>query len=539
MPDKQDSASGERTYAHRLRRVLFCIFIAALILLPTVLAIINAAYVDSGISALSARASEVMLYDAEGNRLYGEHESENLSGDGSLISIFNMLYEGLTEVDEIPDNVLKLTPVRADIAMHKEKKTLVCYFSLGDDDAFCTDEQGNSYIIRSVDRDRFLRSRFAEILYSDSVAPTLTGGDGLLIAPTNINWNYQNTSGAYMTADLNMTQAGGITYTMAGALSFSFSMPPTSAYAQVLENGILVFEGNIDELQSLILNTNSSVKILMQANWEQSAQLSYYGSLEYDFSVYIHSRAAFSLSTDQLSIGEFALLTATNISDASKLSFSIDGNRITPEILLDGDTAYALFPYSAPPSGSDSFCLTASYGVSSYDFTVSLMPSDTSATVDQLSSAANAFGLTPEKLGTIKSQYSFLFYDTVSPETTDYRKSASFGQLRTEDGQEALCFYTEYEALSLGGSSVHALTSGLVCEIGENENIGKYVAVDLGLGMHLTYFNLSYIDTRVGAYLAVGDTVGKCGSLSLDNGEGFSLMLSCGEAILDAEKILG
>ncbi len=478
------------------------------------------------------------MYDSDGNELYREHQSEDLRGDSSLISVFNTLYSGLEEVDFIPDDVLELPSVISEIIMRESKHTLICYFSMTEGSSYCTDANGYTYKIRTADSERFLRSRFSEILYREASLPILTGGDGSQIAPSDISWNYQNIEGTYVSADLVSPHTRGDIYGMAGEISLSFNIAPTATSAQVFDNGIRIFEGTVDELHTLILSSDSSVNIKIFAQWEYSPTLPYYGVLEYDFSVSVHTRAEFSLSTDRLSDGEFAILTATNITDISKLSFYINGNMIALEILLENETAYALIPYALTNESSSISELTVSYGVSSYKFSLNTAHNPDMPYADELKSAANTVGLLPKNLKNIKCSYPFLFADTAYPDSAVYQKSKSFGQAYAIEEQECICFFTEYQSTVFGGSAVCALTPGLVCEVGENNIIGKYVVVDLGLGLHLTYFNLSFADVRVGSCLAVNDCLGKCGALAQNGSEGFSIMLSCGDAILDAEKIL-
>ncbi len=539
MSEQADTPIAKRPYAHKIKTVLFYILIAAVILFPTILAVINAAYVNSGTLAIASRATEVVMYGTDGNELYREHASESLSGDTSLISVFNTIYNGLEEADSIPEDILSIPAVRAEILIKDVKHTLICHFPMDGTAAYCTNEVGHTYKINMTDSERFLRSPFAESLYSNASVPSLVSADGTLILPFSVSWNYRNFSGNYLPTKLQTTGKAGSIYGIAGGLTFGFDTPPTVSSVRIFEQGTCIFDGNMDNLSSLVLKSDSIIDIKIHAEWVKSAAVTNYGVLEYDFSVAVHTRAQFSLNTDTLSDGEFAVFTAKNITDISKLSFAVNGQSITPKLLLDEDTAYAIIPYSTVADGSDKLELRVSYGVSSYDFTININHNTSMPWSSTLRDAAIDNGLIPEHLGNVNNIYPFLFTETVVPSSEQYKKSLSFGENIVRNGKEDICFFTEYESLSYGGATVRSLGAGLVCKVGENSNIGKYVVVDMGLGLKLTYFGLSFVDTRVGAYLAIGDTVGKCGALSQDTDiEGFALMLSCGSAVLDAEKIL-
>ncbi len=539
MSEQADTPITRRPYAHKIKTVLFYILIAAVILFPTILAVINAAYVNSETLAIASRATEVVMYGTDGNELYREHASEALNGDTSLISVFNTIYNGLEETDSIPEDVLSIPAVRAEILIRDARHTLTCHFPMDGNTAYCTNEVGRAYKINTTDSERFLRSPFAESLHSNSSAPSLISDDGTLILPFSVSWNYRNVSGSYLPAKLQTTGKAGSIYGIAGGLTFGFDVPPTVSSVRVFDQGTCIFDGNMDSLSSLVLKSDSMIDVQIRAEWVRSAAVTNYGVLEYSFSVAVHTRAQFSLSTDTLSDGEFALFTAKNITDISKLSFTVNKHSITPKLLLDGDTAYAVIPHSAVSDGSDKLELQVSYGVSSYDLTINIEHNTSLPSADEIRNAAIDNGLIPENLGNIDNAYPFLFTETVLPSVDTYQKSLSFGDNIIQGDKEDICFFTEYRSLSYGGASVRSLGAGLVCEVGENSSIGKYVVVDMGVGLKLTYFGLSFVDTRVGAYLAIGDTVGKCGALSQDTDvEGFALMLSCGTAVLDAEKLL-
>ncbi len=535
MPDKEQAI--ERTYKNKMRRIPFYILIATLILLPTLFAVITVIYIDSQTSSMSSRPTEVVLYADNGTELYREHESEKLTGDTSLISIFNTIYNGLEEVESIPDDVLELPEMRAEILLRGVKRVLSCRFSMTEGSSYCTDELGYAYKIHTNDSERFLRSRFAEMLYSNSEPPTLMSADGALISPTAISWKYQNIDGVYMPSELFTTHAAGKSYSTSGTIALDFSIPPTSSSALVFENNVCVFEGSIDDLQGLTLKSDSTVNVKISAQWKSAADIPYNGTIEYDFFVAIHKRAVFSISKNILSDGDFALLTATNITDASKLHLSINGIAVTPELLLDKETAYALIPHSLAPREAKEMTLTVSYGVSENSFLIYVKHSP--ETTLKLANASATFGLAPDMLGSLKSPYLFFKATTAAPSPDEYQKSASFGQDAAHIEENGIYFFTEYRALTPFGSTVRASTAGLVSEIGENDTAGKYAVIDLGLGLRLTYFNLSFVDVREGAYIAIGDSVGKCGELSDNSGEGFSIMLSHGATVLDAEKLFG
>ena len=128
MNDENKDTVDTEKKSLTLRNVLLGILIAIIILFPTSLAIINIAYVDSGRSASSDRASTVVLYSADGEELYREDASEGLTGDTSLISIFNTIRNNLTSTAKISENTVTSDPIVVKITDKEGTQALTFYF---------------------------------------------------------------------------------------------------------------------------------------------------------------------------------------------------------------------------------------------------------------------------------------------------------------------------------------------------------------------------------------------------------------------------
>ncbi len=519
----------------RLPKSVIYALIAIAVFLPTILAIVNFVYVDSGESLAISRASEVILFDSKGNELFREHESQNLTGDTSLIGIFNVLYKELTEVNSIPKEVSVITPVTVTIIDKHGSHTLKCYFPLDGTSAYCTDRDNTHYIIRQSDSKRFLVSQFAQSLYPESVPPVVKTLDGEVIPPASASWHYKNLDNDYVNV-LNIPTAEGTpSYAMTGGIALDFSIAPDRTDVYVYQDGECVFEGPADKLDTLILSSGSDVNIHLNARWYNRHSQSFYGTLDYSFNVNVHSRAQFSVSSDSFGVGEFITLKATNADDLSKLKFASNDSDFSPNILLQGTTAYVLIPHSVCED-RPSFDFTVSYGVSSASFSIT-SKENSAINETEISESQSIFELMPKAFDFEASPYLFLGGKTVSTSKDTYQKTLSFGQ-GFEYQEQNLTSFFEYYTAQQGGSSVFAVSAGKVVHTDTHQDLGKYVVIDMGAGLRVWYFGLSVVDVRVGEYIAPEDVIGKSGTLPFEKENGFGLMLTCYDSTVNPSTLV-
>ncbi len=529
------------------KKILSYTLIAVIVCIPTILAIMYADYVNSGNSVLTARASQVVIYDADGKELFREHESENNHGETSLITIFNTIYKYMETTPSIPAGTAAISPIRAELTDADGTHTLTCYFPFSEGAAYCTDEKGTSYKIRTQDSERFLGSDFAEPLYHDATPPMLKSADGDIILPSSAKWKYKNTNGSFTDAKKIEFLTPNTVYPMTGGISLSFEVKPSRATAEVLENGETVFDGDVSELGSLTLNYSSDVTVKVKAEWDQTDSRSYYGEVNYDFTADVHSRAEFIISDTEFSQGEFVILKATNISQPQKIVFDAKGSSFKPIWMAKGELLYMVIPHSAVEKNNSSFKFTVSYGVSSATFDILSVPAksfDSDAiTQAKLYGDAQFLDIAPiipaTETGTeLVSEHLFLGTTTVLPEEFGLEKRFSYGENIESSSFNITAFFTEYTSKN-GNDLVRASIAGRVIYIGESKHTGSYVAVDIGLGLRVWYCNLSTVDVSVGDYISGNQLVGKTGALLSADGDqyGYSIMLTYNETLLDAEQL--
>lgn len=531
---RRDSMLSDKLAGVSKKKITIAILAALAILLPSFLAIFNIIYTNSDASSASRSSVSVTLYDVDGNQLHYEDSTTEYEGDASLTAIFKAICGGMEKTEPISDVSLNQAPIRADLQGFGSYERLTCYFSFTSGASFCIDSNGQYYKIKNEDSERFLRSAFSETVFTDAVPPTLSTADGDSVIPSSVDWFYRGFDGSFKRAQRITVTDKRSSYYVTGSISLSFSLMPDFCVVRIFQGEELIFEGALEELPYITLDSSVPVRITVRAVWNEIDGRKYHGEINYDFNLGVRHRAYFSLSRDTLGVGEFAIISASNVSDISRLSFTAEDGEPVPQFYIKGDGAYAIIPYL---SDLEQYTFTVTYGVASKTFTVSMDDSvDPSRDADVTS---ELLGIEMGNGTNIMNDHIFLGNVFCDPEAYGYDARLGFGDTFTVDEKEYFSVFNEYVLTESHGMTVKACYGGRVIHSGNNSIMGNYVIIDVGLGMRLWYCGLSDVDVRIGGYVAAGDTVGKTGKLTASSGEGFMLILSCGESLLDPDTVLG
>ena len=516
------------------KKVVIAVLAALAILLPSFLAVFNIIYTNSDAASASRSSVSVTLYDVDENQLHYEDSTTEYEGDASLTAIFKAICDGMEKTAPINDVSLSQAPIRADLRGFGAYERLTCYFSFTSGASFCIDSSGQYYKIKNEDSERFLRSAFAEAVFPDAIPPTLSTPDGDSITPSSADWFYRGFDGSFKRAQRITVTDKLSSYYVTGSISLSFSLAPDFCLVRIFQGEERIFEGALEELPYITLDSSIPVRMTVRAVWNETEGKKYHGEINYDFSLGVRHRAYFSLNRDILGVGEFAILSASNVSDISRLSFTAEEGLPVPQFYSKGDGAYTVIPYL---SDLEQYTFTVTYGVASKTFTVSMDASaDPFRGVDVTS---ELLGITMNNGTNIMNGHIFLGGGFCDPETYGFDARLGFGDIFTFEEEEYFSVFKEYLLTESHGMAVKACYGGRVIYSGNNSMMGNYVIIDVGLGMRLWYCGLSDVDVRIGGYVAAGDNIGKTGNLTAGSDEGFMLILSCGESLLDPDTVLG
>ena len=512
------------------RRVVIALIVVITIFLPTTFAIATVIQSQLALDD-SARIHTASLYDKNARLLFFEDQSADVEDENSLVDIFTTVKSNLEPINELPIQEKEREPLTVELKSDLKTERLICYFTLSDDPAYCTDEAGKHYTIQKSDNELFITSPFSETLYATSIPPLLSSADSDTIPPSVVSWSFLNTDGTVLPSQKIQTAERGLSYIFSESISLSFASTPDSCSVQILD-GDKRIDCSLDTLDSLVLSNHDGIRVLVSANWKKAEGRSFFGTATYDFYASIHNRSEFILSQDTLSVGEFAFVKITEVSDASKLSFKSDDASLSLDFIIDGNVAFAVIPWSIL-EGKDTVDFTLTYGASSRDFTVSAASSYSAISKD-LRAQASALGIKPSQVNAEPLKYVFFLDNTVAPSEQLFEKTVSFG---IENSDTPLSFCNEYVCKSTRGATVGASAGGKVIAVG-NIQESKYVVVDAGLGIRIWYLYLSVADVTSGDIVAVGDAIGKTGELSDTSKDGFAVAVSFENTFIDPDFII-
>ena len=510
-----------------LKRLIIAAIISVVILFPTILA---AAFMikSNQMSQISHDDSlSVVMYDSAGNELYRETETISTFGEDTLVAIFNTMRKDLSLIDEIPQTADKSTLITVHMIDSSKTDVMTMYFSLEENESYCL-LNNEAYIIPSDNSEIFFASPYSEVIYKNSSPPALKTADGENIIPTYANWHYKNHIGKFINASKVKLADPLATYHITGEFNVSFETSPDICSIEIFDGEERIFSGALNDTRYLTVDSNTPLRAKIIAQWNYNNR-SFYGTVEYDVYVIIHNRAVFSLSSNTVSSLGFTILKGVNIADISKLNFT-SKHISPPHFSVFGETAYAII-YCPENFEGNNIEFTVSYGVSLSTFKLSVNQSNDIKS-NEIDIGMGQLGLDFSDIPPKFDSPPYLFGRIISPESYGFYNTLKVGD---KDGKY-YSYRRVYTTPNGMGADIFALSGGMVSYIGNNEELGKYAVVDIGLGLSVIYSNLSNVDVSVGDILAAGQIIGKSGDVPR-GGEGFSLTLWYNGNLFDSELL--
>lgn len=529
--------------------VLFSLSVL-LIITPTLLALMYAHAVDNA----QADHYSVALSDRNGNQFASEEGMPEEADNNSLLGLFYNITTTMKQTPKAPGDPSTDDHIYADIVLNGESSRLKCYFSLTNNASYCIDGTGKIYSVDKTYAANFMASPFAEHFFSHAKAPKLSTIYNEEITPSKLEWSYKNYDGEFIPSQYNTTSSEIITYTMPGEIGIHFDIEPSFSSVRVYDGSSLIYDDTYLNLSTLTVDSGNELTFSIRATWSKNDGADAYGELSYSFKALITNKAGFSLNTDTVTPGSFAILSASNIHDVSKIIFESKSNYLDPVFHRDGEHVRAVLPIpeSAKP---DTLEFTITYGAFSQRFILNIVkneaetkpsyhiPSlnfkDESVFSDDVRNNWNDLLLnlpSPDDSG-IYFQGNF-----IDPETLGYTASYTHGstiQWGTKADETFTALGTEYTTKSANGETVSALGSGKVISIGNCDLLGKYVVIDHGCGIRTWYAHLSTIDVAVGNILVKGDILGHSGYGGISSGNGFLIICTIYDTVIPPDNIIG
>ncbi len=529
------------------------IFLALLLILPTLLAVVSFYMIYNNLYFSSSNIYDITLYGPDGEVIDSERNYlRNAEKDG-LVSLFSPITENFKDTVRIPEDFDRTNHFKAEVRYMNAVSEYDFYFSVDNMVGYCTVGM-NSYKISGSDTEKFLSSSFAEGLYVTSVPPVMYSISGNVITPETVSWNYKTASGYYNSTKKHLVTDEVYTYDMSGALGITFDKMPSKCIVKVFKNNDLVYAGDSSGISNLSFDKDEALRLEVKADWEYSDGVKYYGSITYVFNATVSERAEFHLTGDAFAVDSFCGIFCTNVKDPSKIEFiSEPPFPIQPKFELSRENAVALLPIT-PETATGRYKIILKYGATTQTFSIDIKmrvgsemlecAADADTLKNALSDSCQNEILELKSFATEKAKGEKLFYGSFldyKAEDIGATQYSYFGDAYVNYPNDKVYFSDghEYRFDVVGGVSIPALNSGLVIKKGYNDSLGNYVIISHGCGLATWYAHLSTVDVAVGEYVVKGEMIGKTGVTGLSSTENVMIYVTINGVFMNPQYLCG
>ena len=504
-----------------MKKILSVILAIFLLLIPTIAATVL--YFLSDIPAFSPGNELGGTLRVSDTESYFFNEREN----AFLNSFFNELDASSTQSSLSEDSLSFDKKLSASIRSKDSEKDLSLYLSLVGD---CYWSDGKSvYLIDAAHSDSFINSKYAMSLYANSSLPDLTTASGYSVLPSRAQWTYTLKNGSHAEGAYPTITNGLSTYYSSSLTELLFSVKPDECSVRAYVDGIRVFDGSLDDLASSSLENEPLVKYEISAHWNAGADKDFFGEAEYSFYIQQAKSVIFSVDRTQITQGDFITVKAENVTDLSKISCTFSKPiDFTPTFFKSGNNAFALIPFGADLEAG-TYSITFHYTGIPVHFDIEVLERPTKHQPD----TSNVYlKLTDEA---IESMYALIADVSKDHSDTSYAPGAfynyendftirlGFANIRTySNGNSFKLDGVDFYCPS--GENIPAFNNGIVCAVGEDALLGKYVGIEHGYGLKSWYCHVGEITVSLGNSVIKGDTVARSGISGMASSSGFYLM---------------
>ncbi len=528
--------------------ILTVIVILIALFIPTYIAI--GAYMSGPAAEYEQKQHEITVLtvtDPDGKQF----EYSKDAGGAEMIGIFDSIFKGATKVSMLSD-ALRATPAYSVKTTSAEGETNYRFYFSVKGASYYEDSAGNAFGISEADCAAFFGTECAVTLFYNTAAPALKTAFGSVITPQEMSWQYLDYSGRYADADVGVSPEVK-NYELDGAFSLSFDIAPDFTKAVVYNGDSIIYNGTLDLIASSVTVTRDTVfRMEIEAKWYEDKTRDYCGSAKYVFTTDVSAQASFALGANSVEAGQIAVINAQNIKDPSLINVTFTPalkykNADIKPVFYGADGSYSAlvaipsscFTDNAQTGKTMKYQIDVSYGATS--FTLNLDVTDRTnittkkgdateaeikalRTDSALSTFASLLSETAAKTSAQKLWTSEKFYSYYNE---GYRFSLAFGrnwQLTT--GEKYANEFIQYKMKQ--NVSVLAVNGGTVVAAGENDYLGKYIAIDHGMGLQSWYFHLSSISVMAGDKVAYEQEIAKTGTGGfIENSDiGFAMMFT-------------
>lgn len=526
------------------KKGLCALFLLLLVFLPTFLA-----HLSKNQAQEKSTYFAVSVFEEDGTLIASEEGLIESSARYSLMDSFYKIHTHKKEVSYAPGDPETDPYISATVTLNKTTTDFKCYFSLDGTSDYLVEQSGKIYTVSSLYTKDFLASPYAASFYEAATPPSLITIDNETVLPSKVtSWNYLNNEKKFVSVTNSKIASGLITYENTGKLEFHFSDSPDQCKVEVYDAQQLIYSGDLEALSSLTTSLQNEFNIKITATWKQKESASFFGTVQYDFAAHIRNRTSFSISSDCVFPGGWIFLSATNVTDPSKIQFAADWCS-PPVFYQDGTEVHTLIPIPQEPD-KDVLQLDISHGASSQTFQITVLPKDESNATVPLDAFLNKELVSSETLQVYRlsvdqtppaSDSSVYFRGNfLSPSDGKFYIGYSHNTaVTTENGETLTLLGTEFCTSEELPQAVAAWNHGVVSASQSSEALGNYIVVDHGCGLQTWYCHLSRSAAEAGDVIQKGQTVGFTGTGGISTQNGFLILCTVQQTVIDPALLMG
>ncbi len=507
-----------------MKKTLTVIFVTILVLLPTIAGAIIHLTPNEIIQTPINLSGTFLDEDGRGYEF-------NRNSNAFLASFFDDLDENSSPSLYTPENIKYDKKFIAEIVKKEKKQTLEFYLSiLGN--CYYKNENSELYRIDTAYANTLLNSQYVVSLYEEKYTPSLLSFSEQPILPQSVSLKYSPKNGTEPIVAHNIaTSKDTRVYYSSNVSSFAFSVTPDLCFLKVYVNDVCRYDGYLYDFDpSVIKRSDTTVKYEIDATWMPTNANNCFGEAHYSF--YISYAPAPSFTIESIK-DEFLVVKAQNVRDPENILCTLsNGKNIETTFFKSNDNYYALIPI-ANVLDAGNHKLTFKCGETSKSLNVEITKPDfsvsskvytpktpiTAQMLNDMSSLLQSIGA--QSSNDSIATGSFINYETQYAK--DFTLTLGYGKVRSfTEGESLNMIGVEFSGLA--DMNIPAMNDGIVCAIGEDAILGKYVVVDHGYGLKSWYCNTSGASFEIGERVAKGDTVAKSGSSAVYDQTGFYLI---------------
>ena len=252
--------------------------------------------------------------------VYGERETT--VEDRDEVKFFISLAESGEVIAETANPLSEYR--KLEVVFHKLNRDVNYLFYLSDSvhDCVYTDPDGTLFLIPEEEASSLLAHPLVTgYAVSYAAYPTLEfeqGGKTYGSKKIEGNWTYAKANESKSYQDVSEKKDQMVILPHGEALNFKFSLEPDFCIITLQsEKGEILYSGDPAEMDSLVLETDTSLTLSAKCDWYQENHPEYFGTLTYTFSVFYDVPTLCSIDRQTVSPGEDITITVQHASSES------------------------------------------------------------------------------------------------------------------------------------------------------------------------------------------------------------------------------